>query len=143
MSSVQFPNKTLSSETYRGFIVAKAALKKSPLGPELVELINLRVSQINGCNHGLDLQNASILETIIPGTKIDSLAGWRVSSKFNNRERAALAWAESLVDPAYIHAPSTTFFPLKDHFSEVEISDLYFTVVLVSAFNRIVIGFYQ
>ncbi|MGL6277493.1 carboxymuconolactone decarboxylase family protein [Aeromonas dhakensis] len=56
--------------------------------------------------------------------KLDCLAGWRVSDLFSERERAALAWAETLT---YVHkagAPDERYAPLKSHFSDREISDL-------------------
>ena len=79
----------------------------------------------------------------MPDARLDSLAGWRVSPHFSERERAALAWTESLVDVARTHAPDQAFEPLKAHFSEVEISDLCFAIALMSAFNRLAIGLRQ
>ena len=72
--------------------------------------------------------------------KIDSVAGWRVSERFSDRERAALAWAESLTNVAKTAAPDEAYVPLKAYFSEAEISDLSIAVALMNAFNRVAIG---
>ena len=133
----------LSPEAYRGLGVTKAALNKSTLGKELIELVCLRMSQINGCALCLELHTKSLRDLGISAAKLDRLAGWRVSEHFEARERAALAWTEALTHVDQTHAPDEEFEPLKEHFSDVEISDLTFAVALMSAFNRLAIGMRQ
>jgi len=143
MHSLRLPYQTLSPDAYRGLGVAKQALDKSPLGKPLVELVYLRVSQINGCAFCLEMHAAALRAGGMPQAKLDALAGWRVSAHFNERERLALAWTEALVDVARSHAPDEDFLPLKAVFSDAEISDLSFAVALMSAFNRLAIGMRQ
>lgn len=143
MNELRLPYKTLSPEAYRGLIATSQALERSSLGKELVELVYLRVSQINGCAYCLEMHAMALRAGGTPQVKLDSLAGWRVSSHFSERERAALAWAESLVNVADTHAPDEDFAPLRAHFSDVEISDLCFATALMSAFNRLAIGVRQ
>ncbi|MCU1719584.1 carboxymuconolactone decarboxylase family protein [Pseudomonas sp. 5P_3.1_Bac2] len=143
MSSQRLPYQTLSPDAYKGFGAAKLALDKSSLGKPLIELVYLRVSQINGCAFCLELHSNALRAGGTAQAKLDSLAGWRVSSQFSARERAALAWAESLVDVANTHAPDSEFAPLKEYFSDAEISDLSFAIALMSAFNRLAVGMRQ
>ncbi|OWT68876.1 MULTISPECIES: carboxymuconolactone decarboxylase family protein [unclassified Achromobacter] len=143
MSTLRLPYNTLSPEAYAGFIATKKALSRSSLGKQLIELVNLRISQINGCAFCLEMHTASLREGGIQAAKLDGLAGWRVSAHYDERERAALAWTEALVDVAHTHAPDADFDPLKAHFSDVEISDLTFAIALMSAFNRMAIGMRQ
>lgn len=143
MHPLRLPYQTLSPDAYRGLGVAKQALDKSPLGKPLVELVYLRVSQINGCAFCLQMHAAALRAGGMPEAKLDSLAEWRVSAHFSERERLALAWAESLMDVANTRAPDEDFLPLKSVFSDVEISDLSFAVALMSAFNRLAIGMRQ
>ena len=75
--------------------------------------------------------------------KIDAVAGWRVSGRFSEKERAALNWCESLVYIAKTHASNEDYDLLRGHFSDVEISDLTFAVATMSAFNRLAIGMRQ
>ena len=107
------------------------------------ELIKIRASQINGCAFCLEMHTASLRAGGIPDAKLDSLAGWHVSPYFSERERAALAWTEALVDVAHSHAPDEDFERLKAQFSDAEIADLSFAIALMSAFNRLAIGMRQ
>ncbi len=143
LTALRLPYPTLSPEAYQGFIATKKALAHSSLGRPLVELVYLRVSQINGCAFCLEMHSAALREGGMPAPKLDGVAGWRVSAHFSDRERAALAWAESLTDVARTHAPDEDFAPLKAHFSDVEIADLTFAVALMGAFNRLAIGMRQ
>lgn len=143
MSTLRLSYWTLSPEAYQGLIAAKNALQKSSLGKSLIELVWLRMSQINGCAFCLEMHSKSLRADGIPEPKLDSLAGWRVSERFTARERAALAWTESLTHVDQTHAPDADFEPLKAHFSEAEISDLTFAIALMSAFNRLAIGMRQ
>ncbi|SPJ34464.1 carboxymuconolactone decarboxylase family protein [Kushneria phyllosphaerae] len=143
MSTLRLPYPTLSPEAYKGLSATKKALNSSSLGQELIELVYLRVSQINGCAFCLEMHASALRAKGVCDAKLDSLSGWRVSTRFDDRERAALTWAESLVNVAKTHAPDEDFEPLKAHFSDIEISDLTFAVSLMSAFNRLAIGMRQ
>ncbi|MCO7255497.1 MULTISPECIES: carboxymuconolactone decarboxylase family protein [Dickeya] len=140
MSTLRLPYATLSPEAYQGLLTTKKALEKSTLGLELIELVYLRISQINGCAFCLNMHAGWLRRAGVSNEKVDSLAGWRVCSLYSPREQAALAWTESLVDVAQTHAPDADFAPLRDHFTEAEIADLCFAIALMSAFNRLAIG---
>ena len=143
MSTLRLPYSTLSPDAYRGLVSASVALSKSALGNALIDLINLRVSQINGCAFCLQMHAADLRKSGVSDAKLDQLAGWHVSSLFSDSERAALAWAESLTHVAIDHAPDALFEALKDHFDATEISDLTISVALINAFNRLAIGMRQ
>ena len=129
MNTLRQPYNELSPEVYNALVQAKIALEKSELDGALIELVYLRVSQINGCAFCLEMQN-----------KLDALAGWRVSAHFSDAERAALAWAESVTHIAESHAEDAVYQPLLDHFSARQISDLTFAISLMNAFNRLAVS---
>lgn len=139
----RLPYHTLSPEAYRGLGATKVALEKSSLGKDLIELVWLRMSQINGCAYCLEMHAKALRAGGMPDAKLDSLAGWRVSESFTERERVALAWTEALTHVDQTHAPDSDYEPLKAHFSDAEISDLCFAIALMSAFNRLAIGMRQ
>lgn len=143
MSILRLAYSKLSSEAYKGLIDCKNALEKGGLGIELIELVNLRVSQMNGCAFCLEMHAASLRERGVSNKKIDSLAGWQVSAHFSDEERAALAWTESLANIAQTVAPDALFQNLKHYFSDKQISDLTLAIGLMSALNRIAIGMRQ
>lgn len=143
MSTLRLSYWTLSPAAYQGFAATKKALGKSSLGKQLIDLVWMRMSQINGCSFCLEMHAKELRADGMSDAKQDSLAGWRVSGHFTERERAALAWTESLTHVDQTHAPDKDFEPLKAHFSDVEISDLCFAIALMSAFNRLAIGMRQ
>ncbi|WP_263264169.1 carboxymuconolactone decarboxylase family protein [Pseudomonas sp. RIT-PI-S] len=140
MSQLRLPFSSLSPAAYQGLVSTSNALADSPLGKPLVELVYLRVSQINGCAFCLDMHAKALRGAGVAQAKLDCLAGWRVSELFDNRERAALAWAEALTDVAHQGAPDALYEPLKGLLGDQEISDLTFAVALMNAFNRLAVG---
>ena len=143
MSTLRLSYWTLSPEAYQGLTATKKALEKSSLGKSLIDLVWLRMSQINGCAFCLEMHAKALRADGMPEAKLDALAGWRVSGRFTERERAVLAWTESLTHVDRTHAPDEDYEPLKQHFSDVEIADLCFAIALMSAFNRLAIGMRQ
>lgn len=143
MSTLRLPYADLSPAVYQGFIQAKTALEQSTLGTPLIDLLYLRISQINGCAFCLEMHAAALKAGGEADRRLNGLAGWRVSHRYTERERAALAWAESLTDIADGHAPDEIYTPLKDHFNDAEIADLTFAAALMNAFNRLAIGMRQ
>lgn len=140
MSQLRLPFASLSPEAYQGLLATNNALAASSLGLPLIELVYLRISQINGCAFCLGKHSQTLRDSEVPQAKLDCLAGWRISGLFNERERAALAWAETLTHVSEKGAPDALYEPLKAHFSDVEISDLTLAVALMNAFNRLAIG---
>ena len=140
MSQLRLPFSTLSPAAYQGLVATSQALAHSPLGLELVELIYLRISQINGCAFCLGKHAQTLREQGVAQAKLDRLAGWRLSELFDARERAALEWAETLTFVAEKGAPDALYEQLKAHFSDAEISDLTLAAALMNAFNRLAVG---
>lgn len=140
MSKPLLPYAKLSPAAYEGFLATSQALTESPLGASLVELVYLRVSQINGCSFCLGMHSEGLRKAGMAQSKLDRLAGWRISELFNVRERAALAWTESLTYLANQPIPDELYENLRAHFDDKEISDLTFAVSLMNAFNRLAVS---
>lgn len=75
--------------------------------------------------------------------RLDCLPVWRETSFFDNRERAALAWAESVTLVSETHAADSVYDEALHHFSEKDLVDLTFIVAVMNAWNRIAISFRQ
>lgn len=140
MPELRLPFYELSSAPFKGILTANAQLEKSPLGKTFIELIYLRISQINGCAYCLELHSKNLRAAGEATEKLDSLAGWRVSPHFTERERAALAWTDSVTHIAETAAPDEVYLPLKEHFSDQEISDLTMAIAVMNAMNRIAVA---
>jgi len=133
----------LSPAPYKGMVTALMALEKGALDKATIELMFMRVSQINGCAYCLDMHGKALRESGVDNAKLDQLAGWRVSHAFSDRERAALEWADSVTLIAATGAPDSAFEALQTHFSDAEIADLTFAISIMTAFNRLAISMRQ
>jgi AhpD family alkylhydroperoxidase len=108
------------------------------LSPTLIELVNLRVSQINGCAFCLDMHAHALAKMGADARTLATVAGWREARRFfSPRECAALAWAES-VNAVPQRTPSDEEWrELREHFSEGEIAELTFAVGAIRAWNML------
>src|SRR5262245_37577589 len=115
---------------------------QSSLPPALVELVYLRISQINNCAYCLDSHVRDLLKK---GQSIEKLAlvqAWaEAGNLFDERERAALAWAETVTRVAETHVPDEAYQAARAVFSERELVDLTIAISLMNAFNRMAISF--
>jgi len=124
----------INPEAYRSF--AAAARSTGSLDRRLKNLVDVRVSQINGCAFCLDMHAREARELGETQQRLDCLAGWRELPAFTERERAALEWAEALTRIAETHAPDDLYARLQTHFSEAEIVDLTVAIAVMNAWNR-------
>ena len=115
----------------------------SGFDPRLRALVELRVSQINGCAYCVDMHSREARQAGEEQQRLDCLPAWRETTFFSERERAALAWAESVTLIHQTRAPDDAFEPLRPHFSEKEIVELTLIISVMNAWNRMAIGFRQ
>jgi len=115
---------------------------QSSLPSVLTELVFLRVSQINNCAYCLDMHTRDLLKK---GQKIEKLAlvqAWPEAGElFDERERAALAWAETVTRVAETGVPDNAYEAARAVFNEKEIVDLTIAIGLMNACNRMAISF--
>ena len=115
---------------------------QSSLSPVLVDLVYLRISQINNCAYCLDMHTHDLLKK---GQKIEKLAlvqAWAEAGPlFDERERAALAWAESVTRVAETGVPDQAYQAARTMFDERELVDLTIAIGLMNTYNRIAISF--
>jgi AhpD family alkylhydroperoxidase len=115
---------------------------QSGLSPILVDLVYLRVSQINNCAYCLDMHTRDLLKR---GQKVEKLAlvqAWAEAGMlFDERERAALAWAETVTRVADTGVPDDAYQAARKVFDEREIVDLTIAIGLMNAYNRMAISF--
>lgn len=117
-----------------------AYLARSGLESSLLELIKIRVSQINGCAFCLDMHTKDARAEGETEQRIYLLNAWREAPFFTERERAALAWAEALTQLG--HGVSDALYAeVREHFSEKELVDLTWGIVAINGWNRLSIGF--
>ena len=115
---------------------------QSSLSPVLIDLVYLRVSQINNCAYCLDMHTRDLLKK---GEKIEKLAllqAWaEAGNLFDERERAALAWAETVTRVAETGVPDQAYQAARVVFEERELVDLTIAIGLMNTYNRLAISF--
>ena len=131
----------LVPKSFEAILAVNTTIESSTLGKTLVDFVFARVSQINGCAYCLDMHVRDLRKQGEEWQRINSLPTWREVSFFNERERAALAWAESLTRLADDHDErEAEFAALKANFSDVEISELSVAIAQINTWNRLNVG---
>jgi AhpD family alkylhydroperoxidase len=115
-----------------------AAATQGGIDRALAGLVEVRTSQINGCSYCLDLHCRQAREQGVDQQKLDVLPGWRETTFFSERERAALAWCEVLTTPQDKAAITRCYPALTANFSEEEIVNLTAVIVVTNGWNRVV-----
>ncbi len=110
------------------------------LEPALVHLVKLRASQLNGCAYCLDMHWKDLRALGESEQRLYSLDAWRECPWYSERERAALAWTESLTLVAQEHVPDAVYDAVRPHFSDKELADLSLAVATINAWNRLLIA---
>jgi AhpD family alkylhydroperoxidase len=131
----------VSPAVYKTMLDMEAYIAKSGLEPSLVHLVKMRASQINGCAYCLDMHSKDARAEGETEQRLYLLDAWRESPFYSARERAALAWTESLTLIAQTHAPDEAFEEVRAQFSEKELADLTLAIVAINGWNRLAIGF--
>ena len=118
-----------------------AYLAKSPIEKPLLDLVYFRVSQMNGCAFCLDMHAKDLRANGDAEQRLYVLDAWREAPFYTEKERAALAWAESLTKIASGIVPDEIYANARKQFSEAELVDLTLAVITINGYNRINIAF--
>src|SRR5215831_17583766 len=124
--------KEVAPEVYRALSGVSAHIAQSGLDPRLVELINLRVSQINGCAYCVHLHSKGMRAKGEIDRRIDTLVVWREAPFFTARERVALAWAESVTRLGSEHVSDELYEQAVGEFGEKELGELTLAVAAIN-----------
>src|SRR6195952_135467 len=131
-----------SPEGYKAFGGVYVTLQKSGLPKALIDLVYLRVSQINGCAFCIDMHSRDLLKSGLGVDKLVLVPVWRdAGGMFSPRERIALAWAETVTRVAETGAPDEDYEAAAAEFSDKELADLTYAIGLMNAFNRFGVAF--
>ena len=115
----------------------------SHFSPLLVHLVKLRASQLNGCAFCQRMHAEEARSDGEEQLRLDLLAAWHeVDGIFNERERAALLWTETLTQVATAPVHDSQYAALAEHYSEKEIVDLTSLIIAINGWNRVAIAFH-
>ncbi|GLS36266.1 alkyl hydroperoxide reductase AhpD [Mesorhizobium tianshanense] len=122
--------------------VVYAHVRQSGFSSRLVDLVFLRVSQINGCAYCIDTHSRDLLKAGLPVEHLVLVAVWpEAGSIFDEREKAALAWAEVVTRLGDRGVPDDAYSAAAAAFGEKQLVDLTIAIGLMNAYNRVAISF--
>ena len=133
--------KRISPDGYKAMSHLEVFVRHSGLDPQLLELVKIRASQMNGCAFCIDMHTKDARAKGETEQRIYALDAWRETPFFTEKERAALGWTEAITNIQQGHAPEAVYQELSRHFSEAERVNLTYAITTINAWNRIAIGF--
>ncbi len=132
---------TASPDALKAMLALETAVSRLPLEKSLIELVKLRASQINGCAFCVDMHTTDALKGGETTRRLFGVSVWRETPFFTPRERAALAWTESLTLISQTHAPDEDYALVSAEFDAKEMVDLTVAITTINAWNRLAVGF--
>ncbi|MFT3693775.1 MAG: carboxymuconolactone decarboxylase family protein [Kofleriaceae bacterium] len=140
MSHQRFDYMKHAASAYKGLVTVEMALhQQTLLEPGLIDLIKLRVSQINGCAYCIDVHSKDLRARGDTELRLYGLNAWEECPYYTDRERAALAWAEAITNLGDGHVPDEVYERVRAQFDEDALSFLTFACAVINAWNRIAI----
>ncbi|WP_412754538.1 carboxymuconolactone decarboxylase family protein [Legionella donaldsonii] len=131
----------VSPDAVKALYNLESHVSKSGLEKTLLELVKLRVSQINGCAYCVDMHTTEAHKLGETERRLHAVAVWHESPFFTERERAALAWAESVTLLSETQADDETYQQVRQCFNELETVELTMAIITINSWNRLAVSF--
>ncbi len=133
--------RKVSPDLYKAMANLQNYVEASGLERKLLDLIEIRASQINGCAYCIVMHTNDARKHGESDEWMHLLNAWREAPIYSARERAALAWTEAVTKVSDGHVPDEVYDEARRHFSEKELVDLTAAVIAINAWNRGAIAF--
>jgi AhpD family alkylhydroperoxidase len=128
-------------QAMKAMLGLEKAASESVLPPALRELVRIRASQINGCAYCIDMHTRDAAKEGETLRRLMTVSVWKETPFFDERERAALLWTETLTLVASTHAPDEVYEKVAAVFNAQELAELTFVIAAINAWNRFGVGF--
>ena len=126
---------------FKAMSALETYLRESGLDRQLVHMVKLRASQMNGCAYCIDMHWKDARAGGESEQRLYGLDAWRESPYYTDRERAALEWTEALTLISENDVADELYARVREQFSEEELVKLTLAVVTINGWNRIAISF--
>jgi len=126
---------------FKAMVGLESYLKGCGIEPTLIELVKLRVSQINGCAYCIDNHATKLISSGESNQRLHLLSAWRDAKCYSEREQAAFAWAEAVTRISESQIDGALHAKVRKHFTEKELVDLTLAIVAINGWNRLNISF--
>ena len=131
----------VAPEAYKAVLGLEMYIQKdSGIPHNLIHLIKLRASILNGCAHCVDMHAKEARKDGLSEQWINLVSVWREARVYSEAERAVLAWTDAVTLVSQTGAPDAEFEPLRAHFSEQEITNITVAIGVISVWTRIAVG---
>ncbi|MDC3955530.1 carboxymuconolactone decarboxylase family protein [Polyangium jinanense] len=131
----------VAPKAFRALLALAQHVRTSGLDHKLVELVNLRVSQMNGCAFCIDMHTKELRAAGETEQRLYLLSAYREAPFYSDRERAALAWAEAVTELGKDGVSDAVYEEARRHFGEAELVELTVAVIHINAWNRMNVPF--
>ncbi|MBL0164377.1 MAG: carboxymuconolactone decarboxylase family protein [Xanthomonadales bacterium] len=128
-------------DAFKAMLDLEAGVRRSALEPSLIELVKMRVSQINGCAHCLDMHSKDARAAGETEQRLYLLSAWREAPFYSARERAALGWAEAVTRLVGGDVPDELYAQMREQFDEKGLVELTLAIIAINGWNRMAIAF--
>jgi len=136
-ASIEAMNTLVNTEKY----IARCHKNKKTLNKPLIELVKIRVSQINGCAYCIDMHSKDARSEQETEQRIYGLSAWRETNFYSDQERAALAWAEANTRIHSEGISDDTYDAVSAYFNPEQLVDLTLVITTINSWNRIALSF--
>src|SRR5690606_18334726 len=133
--------KNASPGAFQAMLGLEKQAHQAGIDPVLLELVKTRVSQLNGCAYCLDMHTKAARAAGETEQRLYLVAAWRETAMFSSRERAALAWAESVTLLAGHGISDEAYEAARREFDEKALVDLTLAIVAINGWNRLAVAF--
>ena len=133
--------RSLARDAFEKFLEFQNIITNCGINELLLELVKIRVSQINGCAFCVDMHIKDAFALGETQKRINMLVVWRETNLFTEKEQAALAWSEAVTNIQNTHISNELFDLMTKNFTEKEIAYINMAVVAINGWNRMAIPF--
>lgn len=126
---------------FKAMLQLQTHVDQCGLEHSLLELVKMRVSQINRCAFCLDMHSKDARAAGESEQRLYLLSAWREAPFYTPRERVALAWAEALTELSHNEVDDALYQEARSQFSEQELVDLSYAIIAINSWNRLGVGF--
>jgi AhpD family alkylhydroperoxidase len=133
--------RKISPQIFKAMASLEATVQSLGLEPQLLYLVKLRASQINGCAFCIDMHFKEAKSHGETDQRLYLLDAWREVPFYTDRERAALAWTEAVTLISQDHVPDEIFEQAREQFDEAQLASLTLAIVAINGWNRFSIAF--
>ncbi|HEY8328922.1 MAG TPA: carboxymuconolactone decarboxylase family protein [Rhodanobacter sp.] len=141
MTKSRVDYRKAAPDAFKAMLALEAGVHRTGLEPSLIELVKMRVSQINGCAYCLDMHSKDARAAGETEQRLYLLSAWREAPFYTDRERAALSWAEAITLVATNDLPDALYDEVRTQFDEKGMVELTLAIIAINGWNRLAIGF--